>query len=84
MRNDNEGGKEIAVCEDQDCSCGDYGSLTEQQNSSEEIGDEYYGQNEWDEAINSWQVCRKWRHNGTGQKLKYNDCERRPTLPQCW
>jgi hypothetical protein len=58
--------------------------LTEQQNSSEEIGDEYYGQNEWDEAINSWQVCRKWRHNGTGHELKYNDCERRPTLPQCW
>jgi len=58
--------------------------LTEQQNRSDEIGDEYYGQKDWDEAINSRQVYLKRSHNRAGHKLKYNDRQRRPTLPQCW
>jgi hypothetical protein len=42
MRNDNQGGKEIAVCKDQDRPRGYYGGLTEQKNSGDEIGDEDY------------------------------------------
>jgi hypothetical protein len=54
--------------------------LTEQQNSGEKIGNENYGQNEGDEAINARHSCRNWREDCTGHELKNDDKEGKAAL----
>ena len=83
VRNDDQGGKEIAICQYQERKLGNHGVLVKQQNSGDKVRDEYYGQNRWDEAINSRHRWSKERHNSTGHELNHSDGERKAALFRC-